>query len=437
MENIHGKILFLIFISFLFDVAGLVSADTIDVESCSASSTYGGEGSLDCMTLFDGIIEDGWAATNNQDTAWVDFSLTQTYYVDSLKVYNKESDWRVSSYILENFKFDSGTWERILDSTNIGYGETVQSELPETRTSRLRLKMRCNRVGSSSCQLKEVEISSSSPPAIEPCEGYFEDPSCIFDKPAKNFDSRPTTTSAPTTTPATASEDSKLLEVGIIARGDDGLFRSGYNSKVYIDDEFIGETGDNWIYAYVSPGSHTIKVTKSDYEDYQETFTVYTTDTNYKTKKYIDIRLVKIGSSSGSSQNYYIYGFLGIVIVVIFFIITGKGDKKPKKSKPKPIKKEVTKEKPKEEHKPEPPKPEKPIERPEPKEEKPKVQEKEEPKPEVKSTVKEAEQKQGITSGPLHNCPYCGGELSELNYYKINKAGETVKCEFCGKMIER
>ena len=55
--------------------------------------------------------------------------------------------------------------------------------------------------------------------------------------------------------------------------------------------------------------------------------------------------------------------------------------------------------------------------------EKPKPSSKVIPEPKIPSKVA-VEQK----------CPYCGGELSELSFYKL-KSGNDVKCEYCGAMI--
>jgi len=52
--------------------------------------------------------------------------------------------------------------------------------------------------------------------------------------------------------------------------------------------------------------------------------------------------------------------------------------------------------------------------------------EKEESKEKRESTPKQ--------SPVAKNCPHCGGDISELHYYKL-KAGESTECEYCGKMI--
>jgi len=56
---------------------------------------------------------------------------------------------------------------------------------------------------------------------------------------------------------------------------------------------------------------------------------------------------------------------------------------------------------------------------------------KKEKKPEPKIEVqKEARKK----PDPSTKCPFCGGKLSELNYYKF-RSGNDVTCEYCGEII--
>ncbi len=114
------------------------------------------------------------------------------------------------------------------------------------------------------------------------------------------------------------------------------------------------------------------------------------------------------GPTGGETRDLII-GALFTIGVLRFFeaMYQGKKEEKPEKapapSKPTPVEKEKIPE-------PEPPAP---------------------PAPELKEEIKKEPPK---ISGPMKNCPYCKGKLSELNYFKL-KSGNDVTCEYCGEII--
>jgi hypothetical protein len=113
---------------------------------------------------------------------------------------------------------------------------------------------------------------------------------------------------------------------------------------------------------------------------------------------------------TGTETVYLIIGAVIMLLILRFFeaMYPGKKKETPEKAPAPPPPQPAPVEK-KEKPKPAPPAPE--------------------PKPE-----KKIEKEPAKKSGPMKNCPYCKGKLSELNFYKL-KSGNDVTCEYCGEII--